>query len=683
MPLPSIALLLAGLAATAAPAGTAEIDRLGDADPAVRREARAALEQLGVDARDALEAAAEHPSPAVASVAVRLMRRLDLAGSARAETLDPALVRAAVRARSDDPQERRAALQNLAADPAYAAPLLARLMLDASDDELAEFGVALRELNAIHSWDAPGRHDRPALIAHLLDAGPRGREVAARWLRASDNASVDTSVAVGLLEDATLQAWVEGDPDARLSDAYVVEGNVRRAVEGARRVLLGLPPIDDPAIPADVRALLETLAKAGDLDASLQLPPEAAGDRPLTRLAAAALNARPDALDAAVDALDMADLLAALFERGDYVAFANADQLPRWADDAVMQNQVQATKRYYEQWLLEGDWRPNADNPALGRYHDLRAAAVEDASSDAARRLSELDPAEAAWAALAQDDPPPSESTHPALDDAQRRLATLDLLWAARPDDTAWAPQELRRIATLAMLEPRQANQILRQVADRLDDLGEHAAAARCYAAMVALTADPWYAESLRKTFRPSIARLQPAAGVLAGAGGLRSSRSRLAVAAGDLVRADVEQAQAYAILPALSSTTIDWVRALDAAGETARADAAFAKQFERLGEQMTAFPASPMLRNEMAWLASRCKRRLSTALTYARRAVQSEATTSYLDTLAEVHAAAGEASAAERMMELALERADETSYGLYARRAREVAATAAAEGAD
>ena len=233
------------------------------------------------------------------------------------------------------------------------------------------------------------------------------------------------------------------------------------------------------------------------------------------------------------------------------------------------------------------------------------------------------------------------------------------------------------------MLEPRQANQILRQVADRLDDLGEHAAAARCYAAMVALTADPWYAESLRKTFRPSIARLQPAAGVLAGAGGLRSSRSRLAVAAGDLVRADVEQAQAYAILPALSSTTIDWVRALDAAGETARADAAFAKQFERLGEQMTAFPASPMLRNEMAWLASRCKRRLSTALTYARRAVQSEATTSYLDTLAEVHAAAGEASAAERMMELALERADETSYGLYARRAREVAATAAAEGAD
>ncbi len=678
MPLDVLAIGLTGLLA-AAPTAADHIERLADPDPEVRRVARQELEALGSSALPALRAAAadDDAPPAVTVAADRLVRRFEIVADAPVALLDPSLVRAAIQANSPDPAARRAGLDSLVADPVYAAPLLARLIVEADETELRTIADRLAKLHVRTSWSEPGRHDRSALVGALLKLGPQGRDAAARWLRASDRPKASTAVAAGLLDDPDLQAWAAGDAEATLPPASLPDAELRPGIEAARRVLLGLPP--DANAPADETRLqlLCTLAQVDQLDNRPILPADVTDADPLTQLAAACLAADDAAIEAAQARLDVADTLGVLFDRGQYASFVNADDLPRWANDNDAKLAARSIKRTYEQALLKSNGNGRFPEAPLGKFHDLRMEAVEGRSHEAASMLARVDPAEAAWALLAADQATPG-TLHPALDDVSRRLATLDLLWSARPEETDWLADELRTIATLSLLDPWDAARLVPQVADRFDDLGDPAAAARCYAALVALLTDPAYADVTRRTVPPALVRLRPAAGVVAGASGIYASRCRMAIAAGDLAAADVARARELAITPLRIGSTIDWVRALDAAGETERANIAFAEQFERIGEQVKAFETSHMLLNEGAWLAARSSRRLSTALDYARRAIQLRPATAYWDTLAEIHAANGDVRLAGREMERALVHADEEWYGIYARRAREVAATAA-----
>lgn len=77
----------------------------------------------------------------------------------------------------------------------------------------------------------------------------------------------------------------------------------------------------------------------------------------------------------------------------------------------------------------------------------------------------------------------------------------------------------------------------------------------------------------------------------------------------------------------------------LDQAQRRADADKLFNETFDSMSRVLTEYPNSAFHRNNMAWVAARCRRRLDEALEHASRAVElSPESASYFDTLAEVH---------------------------------------------
>lgn len=106
-----------------------------------------------------------------------------------------------------------------------------------------------------------------------------------------------------------------------------------------------------------------------------------------------------------------------------------------------------------------------------------------------------------------------------------------------------------------------------------------------------------------------------------------------------------IEEAQACLDLtPGDADALIEFVAALDAAGQKSRADALYGNMSANLARLCETFPNGGPVHNLYAWTAARCRRELDAALSHARRAVELQPTnTNSLDTLAETHFQRGE----------------------------------------
>ena len=115
---------------------------------------------------------------------------------------------------------------------------------------------------------------------------------------------------------------------------------------------------------------------------------------------------------------------------------------------------------------------------------------------------------------------------------------------------------------------------------------------------------------------------------------------------------------------PGGSDTTIGTVEAFDRADRSDLGDRLFDVAFTHLAAEAEAFPKSPTLNNQAAWVAARCRRSLGKALTFARRAVEAEpGLHAAIDTLAEVHFQLGHDKQAIELMRRCIELAPDNAY--------------------
>jgi hypothetical protein len=95
--------------------------------------------------------------------------------------------------------------------------------------------------------------------------------------------------------------------------------------------------------------------------------------------------------------------------------------------------------------------------------------------------------------------------------------------------------------------------------------------------------------------------------------------------------------------LPTDAGEVIESVAKLDAAGDHAGATARFDRLWNLLTAGCKAYPKSPLLNNNAAWLGACCGRNLDDSLKYAEAANTLEHNAGSMDTLAEVHFRRGE----------------------------------------
>ena len=104
-----------------------------------------------------------------------------------------------------------------------------------------------------------------------------------------------------------------------------------------------------------------------------------------------------------------------------------------------------------------------------------------------------------------------------------------------------------------------------------------------------------------------------------------------------DVAASELELAQRP--LPGDSPIVEEFVPLLDAAGQTALADAAVDRLVQHYQTASEKFPGVASLHNNIAWTAARCHRRLDEALAHAEKAVAlTPDNAGHVDTLAEVH---------------------------------------------
>jgi len=119
----------------------------------------------------------------------------------------------------------------------------------------------------------------------------------------------------------------------------------------------------------------------------------------------------------------------------------------------------------------------------------------------------------------------------------------------------------------------------------------------------------------------------------------VHKARARGLLADGRIDRAVREMALAHQAGPGESRLAIDLVPKLDDLGHTEQGDALFEKVYAVEEQVVRDFPESPRARNNLAWLAARCNRRLDEALQHAEKAnALAPDKPAYVDTLAEVH---------------------------------------------
>lgn len=138
---------------------------------------------------------------------------------------------------------------------------------------------------------------------------------------------------------------------------------------------------------------------------------------------------------------------------------------------------------------------------------------------------------------------------------------------------------------------------------------------------------------------------------------GIHSARARAHMAKGRVTEALAEARLALSATPGDVDVVLELVPELDKLGRRDLAEPLFAETFDRHERVLRDYPASALYRNNAAWLAAKCDRRLDRALELAREAVRLEPKSAgYLDTLAEVHFHRHERDDAVRLMKQCIE---------------------------
>jgi len=118
-------------------------------------------------------------------------------------------------------------------------------------------------------------------------------------------------------------------------------------------------------------------------------------------------------------------------------------------------------------------------------------------------------------------------------------------------------------------------------------------------------------------------------------------------LAAGNVAAARVAARRSIEALPGEIEAAITLVTGFDRHGEREFADELFARAFAVVDNICAEFPGVAVHHNNLAWMASRCGRRLDEALEHAQTAVGLERDAAYLDTLADVHFMRGQVETA------------------------------------
>jgi len=121
--------------------------------------------------------------------------------------------------------------------------------------------------------------------------------------------------------------------------------------------------------------------------------------------------------------------------------------------------------------------------------------------------------------------------------------------------------------------------------------------------------------------------------------------------------KALVEIEHSQKLLPGNSELAEHLVPELEQFGQSEAADELFDESFAFIEAICQRFPKSALHHNNLAWMSARCNRRLDDALYHVRRALELVPdSSSYLDTLGEVHFRRGEVQAAIRCAQRCLE---------------------------
>src|SRR5262249_27722430 len=150
----------------------------------------------------------------------------------------------------------------------------------------------------------------------------------------------------------------------------------------------------------------------------------------------------------------------------------------------------------------------------------------------------------------------------------------------------------------------------------------------------------------------------------------LHENRARGLLARGDVAGALREAETAQTVLPGNIGLAAHLVPELAKLGRSAEADRIYAAAAEAQDKLYRTYPDSPLVHNERAWLAARCRGDLAAALEHARQATKlAPRQAGYHDTLAEVYFQRGEAERALETIGRGLELEPKNTYFVQQKR--------------
>jgi tetratricopeptide (TPR) repeat protein len=694
------------------------IEKLGDADPALREAAMQTLWERGQSAVSALEVASRSPNPEVAARANLVLGRIRLGIGPRASV---ELVRLVVQARqAPSPPERAAARQRLAAAPSDAAPAIARLLADAlhsPDQSQDPVDQVVRELWPVDQWALARTSDELARLDDgqaLLDWLERGaaagvsplaapnfayavrargdlEESIQRWrqrVTAEPSAEHRRVLACLLFAAGDVEARQHLPPDASgalLPIAWaLLDGDEQGAAERAgehpdelERLAVGvlLARIEDDekrdfAATTRIRQWLkdhaEELGRAARTGVEREEMPPAPGDgTPVDHAIVAAMLAGdlPSAFALALE-LDAPGLVRLHYRRLDFDAGAQVvarhTQRPSEQSRAVQITQ-RRMREELEMRVQRGQPAPELSNYARRRMGALDALRRNDAS-EAAQLLGEL-------VLVDGSDPATRWSWGYALLSAGEQQAGTEQLERAQfmPLANPWLRRELAKEMLLcgrreeALHEFAEAARwgtlIPEEALPAMESLGDELSRSGRHREAARAQAAALLMLLAPEVYEPLTDRALYFAFYLASE--LERSRMNRAADKGDWQKAQAALARSLAYLPQ-SESAIDLINALDAAGQKATADRIFIEVFTPLSTALRRYPQSSLLNNQAAWLAASCTRRLDTALSLAQNAVACDPSSpAALDTLAEVAVRRGQPQVALELLERVLAAAE------------------------
>lgn len=648
------------------------IDDLAHPDARKRLAAVDALANLGIDAKAALDEAKASPVPAVAQSVRRLLARIEVGATDVSPFLGDRLITAALMARSDDEGKRQRGRQTLAENVVYGAPLLAKLMVDTRADPAA-FDALVQELLPLfdRSENARGieRSERAALVAELLAMGEEGVEALQMWTERSQGFAGAEAVLsnIAARPDSDAHGWFEGDADAQLPPGLF--GQDQAFAEAMRRLIFDLPP---SAMQGEYDAFTREIITILSQPAPVTIAHWQQADRRLlAALATAGNDGKPDteaqiiaaALAGEMETAELIarrnplDLHSVLWARGHLDRWEKVATDAEWAGDAQLVKELSlATLVLRETYLSAQPRREGIEDITTDGYTDLLIrTSVPDQRPSAFATLAQVEPMEPAWLWLRDRD---DRAAHISLSSWESRVRAAQLVshLADSEEDRHWARRQERLAASWAMGQGFFSYYALTFVSAGAGRDGRWEDVERYQSALLITLLRDDVRQSFDAVVSPSRTESRRAGIAISSIGELWRARMNLAQQAGN------DEAAAYAYNRAIDmvsndpSAVIERVVWLDANDRSEEADTLFATQFARMTHWVTQYPASAMFKNQVAWMAGSCGRRLDTALTLASGAVgQEPRNATYLDTLAEVLAARGEGDRAMAMTDAAL----------------------------